>query len=85
VGDLLPLRLRARITGQGATKPAEILEALLGLRELPLKTVRVAMGLGGLSPMSLEAVRQARRLAHDEATRLEAAPVETGPVEASAP
>jgi radical SAM family uncharacterized protein/radical SAM-linked protein len=67
VGDLLPIRLRARITGQGATKPAEILEALLGLRELPLKTVRVAMGLGGISPMSLEAVRQARRRTHDEA------------------
>jgi radical SAM family uncharacterized protein/radical SAM-linked protein len=67
VGDLLPIRLRARITGQGATKPAEILEALLGLRDLPLKTVRAAMGFGGLTPMQLAEIRDARRRAHTEA------------------
>jgi radical SAM-linked protein len=48
VGGLLPLAFAVRVAGQGGVRPSEVLEALLGTRELPLRIVRTFMGHGQL-------------------------------------
>ncbi len=63
-GDLVPIRMKLKVTGQGATKPAEVIEALLGERDLALRLVRVSLGLAGISPLELERLREAKRRAH---------------------
>lgn len=60
-GSLLPIHMRLRITGSGATKPSEVIEALLGEREPAMRIVRTHLGLGRLTPLELEAVRAVRR------------------------
>jgi radical SAM family uncharacterized protein/radical SAM-linked protein len=57
VGDLVPLAFQVRVAGQGGVKPSEVLEALLGTRELPLRVVRSFMGYGELTPLQLEPLR----------------------------
>ena len=73
IGDLIPVRMDLRVTGSGATKPAEVIEALLGAREPAMRIVRTHLGLGALSPLSLDAVRTERRSMRDAAAVAEVA------------
>jgi radical SAM family uncharacterized protein/radical SAM-linked protein len=57
VGDMVSLAFAVRIAGQGGVRPGEVLEALLGTRELPMRIVRAFMGYGELTPLELEALR----------------------------
>jgi radical SAM family uncharacterized protein/radical SAM-linked protein len=43
-GDLLPIRFRVQITGQGTAKASEVLETLLDAREVPARIVRTSLG-----------------------------------------
>ena len=64
LGDLVPMAFEVHIAGQGGVRPSEVLEALLGTRELPTRVVRSFMGVAdGTTPMELEVLR-ARALAH---------------------
>ncbi|MBN8616209.1 MAG: TIGR03960 family B12-binding radical SAM protein [Deltaproteobacteria bacterium] len=74
MGDLIPIRMDLRVTGSGATKPAEVIEALLGEREPAMRIVRTHLGLGALSPLSLEPLRTQRRASRDAAASAETAP-----------
>jgi radical SAM-linked protein len=60
-GALVPIALRIRVTGQGTAKAAEAIEALLGVRDVPLRVVRAKLlarrGEQTLDPLSLEALR----------------------------
>jgi radical SAM-linked protein len=62
-GDLLPVRIKLRITPNGTAKPSEALEALLGDAELPVRFVREALlwvrGDERGTPMDLAALRAA--------------------------
>ena len=74
-GDLVPLRVRLRITGSGAARPAEVLSALLGTdEEIPAQWVRTALyaHVGG------------ERVAPREVERLRRAPAATEPAGAAA-
>lgn len=66
VGELLPVTFLTRVTANGAAKPAEALDGLLGAEEVPARFVRVAQGSlaedGSLrSPMDIEAHRKPPR------------------------
>ena len=61
LGDLIPLRLRIRITGEGSTKASEAIEALLDVRDVPCRIVRVAMRTEKQhTPMELDFIRKPR-------------------------
>lgn len=60
-GQFVPLRFRLRVTSQGATKPAEVIEALLDAPDIAFRAVRTFQGLGGISPMDLPRLRESRR------------------------
>ncbi|MGF1464709.1 MAG: TIGR03960 family B12-binding radical SAM protein [Sandaracinaceae bacterium] len=64
VGRLLPIRLRLAITGGGAARPSEALEALTGIADLPLEVVREALvaHVDGrrVLPHQVEALRRRR-------------------------
>jgi hypothetical protein len=55
--------MRIRITGSGTAKPSEVLEALLGVREIPARLVRQAlycqMGDERVSPRDVVHLRRA--------------------------
>jgi radical SAM-linked protein len=58
LGDLVPFTFEVHVAGQGGVRPSEVLEALLGTRELPTRVVRAFMGLSeGLTPIDLEPLR----------------------------
>ena len=65
IGDLVPVTMRVNITPDGATKPAEVLEALFAepgsTFELSTRTLRAAMTFGGHSPLELASLREHRR------------------------
>ncbi len=61
VGDLIPVSLEIRITGEGSAKASEAMEALLDAREIPCRIVRVALrNARGHSPLALEHLRKPR-------------------------
>jgi radical SAM family uncharacterized protein/radical SAM-linked protein len=57
-GTLLPFTFTVTVSGQGGVRPSEVLEALLGDAEVPVRIVRTFMGKGPLSPLSLAALRE---------------------------
>ena len=59
VGDLVGLFVEIAITPTGSTKISEVLEVLLP-REIPTKSIRVALVQRDLSPLDLEALRDVR-------------------------
>jgi radical SAM-linked protein len=63
VGDLFPIALALRITPAGTAKPSEVIEALFGRTDLPVRFVRTALLCsrnGALAaPMDLAGVRAA--------------------------
>ena len=57
----MPIRLRIRITGEGSTKASEAIDALLDVREVPCRIVRVAMRTEKQhTPMELDFIRKPR-------------------------
>jgi radical SAM family uncharacterized protein/radical SAM-linked protein len=75
MGDLIPLLFEVHVAGQGGVRPSEVLEALLGSREVPTRVVRAFMGMAGsIKPVELEALRaRAFTLAAEVAAAAEAA------------
>jgi radical SAM-linked protein len=75
-GALLPVTFLTRVTPNGAAKPAEVLDGLMGVEEVPARFIRVAQGRldesGALRPpMDLDA--------HRKPPRVRAAPAELAP------
>jgi radical SAM family uncharacterized protein/radical SAM-linked protein len=63
-GDLLPIRFRIEITDQGSAKASEVLETLIGMRDVPARIVRTSLGwrTGAVhgTPLELERYAVAR-------------------------
>jgi radical SAM family uncharacterized protein/radical SAM-linked protein len=64
-GDLVPMMVDVDIRGSGAVKVAEVVEAVFGDAELPMKAARIALGMRAdgaamLSPLALTALRDHR-------------------------
>jgi radical SAM-linked protein len=63
-GDLVPVKFSVRITGDGSAKASEVLETLLGVREVPARVVRAELrwcaGDSTGSPLELERFKQLR-------------------------
>ncbi len=57
-GELFPFSFELLVTSNGGVRPMEVLDTLLGNRELPARIVRTFMGQGNLSPMRLESLRE---------------------------
>ena len=57
IGSLVPIRLRLRVTGSGAAKPTEAIDALLDAKDVPVQLVREALRARGHAPLDLEALR----------------------------
>jgi radical SAM family uncharacterized protein/radical SAM-linked protein len=73
VGELHPLSFEVRIAGQGGVRPGEVLEALLGTRELPTRVVRTFMGWESrLTPLELEELRVRKGDAAGDADEVDA-------------
>jgi hypothetical protein len=65
------------VTPEGTAKASEVIEALLGARELPIRIVRTALlGPGGTSPFDLDALRAQRRAAKAAQAQAEAVATE---------
>jgi hypothetical protein len=64
VGELIPVRVRLAITGEGSAKISEALETLLGKTEVPARIVRTGLyahlGDQRVGPLELETVRALR-------------------------
>jgi radical SAM family uncharacterized protein/radical SAM-linked protein len=58
VGNLVPLEVTVRITGNGSVKISEVVEAVTGDAAFPFKAVRAALTGKGVSPMELAAHRK---------------------------
>ncbi len=61
IGDLVPIRLLIRMTGEGSGKASETIDALVRQRDVPCRIVRVALRNDRKrDPMDLEGVRKPR-------------------------
>jgi radical SAM family uncharacterized protein/radical SAM-linked protein len=68
LGELVPLTFEVHVAGQGGVRPSEVLESLLGTRELPMRVVRAFMGLSeGATPIDLDFLRTRALSAASEA------------------
>jgi len=77
LGRLVPIALEVAVTPEGTAKASEVIEALLGARELPIRIVRTALlGPGGTSPFDLDALRAQRRAAKAAQAQAEAVATE---------
>lgn len=61
-GTLVPIALKIAVTGEGTAKAIEVVEALLGQKDAPVRIVRAALlAKDGLTPFDLSAIRPPRR------------------------
>ncbi|MFO0681639.1 MAG: TIGR03960 family B12-binding radical SAM protein [Sandaracinus sp.] len=78
VGDLIPLHLEIDVTGEGSAKASEAIAALLDVREVPCRIVRVSLrNAQARTPLELEFLRKPRSAKLEEAPPPDSAAAES--------
>jgi radical SAM-linked protein len=71
-GTLVPIALEVAVSGEGTAKSSEVIEALLGQKDVPTRIVRAALlAKDGLSPFDLPAIRPPRKVREPVATAVD--------------